>query len=849
MTRLRRPPLSWLGLAVLLFLAGGGVLAQTREQRVAIAALPELYRQWVEEVTVLISKAELASFLTLDKDYQRDAFIDRFWEVRDPYPDTARNELRERWEERVTFARQNFGDLKEDRARMLLLNGPPDGRLNARCSGTLWPLEIWFYEGSERVRDRFVLVFVQRGGLGPYRIWQPAEGLTALAQFAGQMTNAADIIGLIRNGCLNGDEIAGAIAYVARQGALGYMTLLSKLETPPPAPKGEWVATFATYSTDLPEGSSSFKAEVAISYPSRRQSRTVVQGLVTVATAEAGKAEIGDAAAYNFVLTGEVLRGRKLFDSFRYKFDFPAGAATGGVGDGARIPMIFERYLRPGAYTLILKLEDLNAHKFFRQQVDVEVPLLEATDLVLPPADEASARLLAEANAAIQSGENTLKIVESTGELQTGLVRFDTLTTGRKPASVVFSLNGKPILTKRSPPFSVELDLGTLPRAHLLRVASLDESGKELASDETRINAYPNRFALRFVEPKPGGKYSQSLRAEVVVELPEGDFVERVEMFLDETRVATLYQPPYTQAIVLPAGEPIAYVRAVAYLPDGNSTERVVFINTPEYLEEVEVDFVELFTTVVDGIGRPVDGLGEGDFRIFEDGVEQKVARFERVENLPVHVEIALDISASMEDKLETARQAALRFMETTIQPKDRAAVVTFNDRPTLVVKSTNDLSALAGGLAGLKAERGTALYDSLIFALYYLNGVKGQRAVLILSDGKDESSRFRFEDTIDYARRAGVAIYPIGVELGRGERDARKKLERFAEETGGAAFFIESIDELAVIYAQIQKELRSKYFLAYQSTNTSRDEKFRGVEVRIVKPGLEAKTIRGYYP
>jgi Ca-activated chloride channel family protein len=428
-------------------------------------------------------------------------------------------------------------------------------------------------------------------------------------------------------------------------------------------------------------------------------------------------------------------------------------------------------------------------------------------------------------------------------------VRFDTFVTGETPADIVFSLNGKPILTKKAPPWSVELDMGHLPRNHRLRVASRNARGEELASDEMPINANPNRFAVKLIEPRPGKSYAKSLRAEAEVETPEGEIVERVEFFLIEEKVATLFQPPFAQAIVLPPGDPIAYVRAVAYLPDGNSTERVVFVNAPENLEEVEIQFVELYTTVVDKANRPVQGLEQSDFKVYEEGAEQEIRRFEKVEDLPIYAGILLDTSASMEESLDKAQAAALKFIQDTVQKKDRAMVIPFNDRPVMTVKPTNDLSALAGGLAGLKAERGTALYDSLIFALYYFNGVRGQRAILLLSDGKDESSRFSFDDTLDYSRRAGVAIYPIGLGLERGERDTRRKLSRLAEETGGQSFFITSVDELPAIYAQIQRELRSKYLLAYQSNNPENAEKFRSVEVKVLKGGLEAKTIRGYYP
>jgi Ca-activated chloride channel homolog len=831
--------------------AAANAAVAARALQAAQAALPEIYRTWLDEVGLLMTKDERVAFLNLDKDYQRDSFMERFWDVRDPYPDTARNELRERWETRVSTARERYGDLKEDRSKMLLLNGPPAAAIIAKCTGTLWPLEAWFYDGSDKVREPFALLFIQRFGSGPYRLWFPGEGIQGLVQQGGIGFNTpdagGDLLTQVRSGCRNGDDVAAALSLILRQGFMAYASLLSKIEAPPVPPKSEWLATFASYSTDLPEGANPFRAEVTLNYPARRQSRTVVQGLVKVPLAEAGKAEIGGVASYNLLLTGEVLRGRKLFEAFRYKFDFPAAGLAPGE---TYLPMVFERFLRPGDYTIIIKLEDLNSHKFHRQAVTAVVPSVETPEPNPTALDPESSRLFAEANTTITSGENTLRILRPpAGDLLTGLVRFDTLTTGKKPYEVKFFLNGKPILAKRSPPYGVELDLGDLPRVHQLRVASLDPQGQELASDELRINTNPNRFAVRFVEPKTGRIYKQSVRAEVDVEVPEGEVVERVELFLNDTRVATLYQPPYTQALQLPPGDEISYLRAVAYLVDGNSTERVAFVNAPEILEQVEVSFVELFTTAIDKAGRPVPGLTQADFKIEEDGTPQELMRFEKVENLPVHVEVMLDLSASMEANLEDARQAALAFLEKAVTPKDRGAIVTFNDRPTLAVKLTSDPAALAAGLAGLKAERGTALYDSLVFGLYYLSAVKGQRAVLVLSDGNDESSKFSFDDTLDYARRTGIAVYTIGLGLGRGERDARKKLQRIADETGGQAFVIESIAELPSIYDQVLLELRSKYYLAYQSTNTAPAEKFRTVEVKVARSGVEAKTIRGYYP
>jgi VWFA-related protein len=458
---------------------------------------------------------------------------------------------------------------------------------------------------------------------------------------------------------------------------------------------------------------------------------------------------------------------------------------------------------------------------------------------------------LAEANAAIGSDEQTIRILPPPPGLLTGKARVEAVTTGNGIGRVSFELDGKPILAKSRPPYSVELNLGSQPRAHSLRALALAADGRKLASDEVQLNVGPHRFAVRLVEPQNGKTYQSSLRAEAQVEVPEGDRLDRVEFYLNDDKLATLYQPPFAQPILLPKGRDLTYLRAVAYLDDGNHTEDLVLVNAPEFTHQVDVQFVELYTSVVDGRGRPVDGLDKGDFTVFEDGQRQEVRRFERIEDVPIYAGILLDTSASMEEagKLDQAVKGALRFFQKVITPKDRAAVITFADQPNLAVRFTNQEQVLAGGLAGLTAAGNTTLYDSLIYSLYYFGGIKGKRALIILSDGKDEGSRYTFNDALEYARRSGVALYTVGINLSTQEADVRMKLSRLADETGGRFFFIETASELDGIYDKIQKELRSQYLLAYQSSKEGDPDKFRTVEVKLAKPGLEAKTLRGYYP
>ncbi|MDX1504003.1 MAG: VWA domain-containing protein, partial [Thermoanaerobaculia bacterium] len=829
-----------------------------RELKQAEEELPERYRVFLLETGLLMSEEERISFLSLDKDYQRDAFIERFWRARDPYPETPRNEFRERWQVRVEEVRATIGDFTDERAEVLLLNGIPDARIVIDCA-ELWPAEVFYYARAENVGHEVVLLFYQVGGMGRYRIWYPTDNYRQLLRFPSPPLGTESVIQQLTGTCgiEEGDALVAALSLARSMGVLGLQSIVAKMVERPQPPSGEWVATFNAYTTDLPEGAASFDAELAFDFPGRRKSRTVVQGILSVDTESVGRATLAGHESYNFQLTGEVLADGRLFDSFRYNYNIPSARVP-----GATLPLVFDRFLRPGAYQVVIKVEDLNSGAFYGESVEVEVPKVERA-LPATAADPETARVLAEANAAISSGDNTIQIVPPSGRYQTGLLRVDTLTTGRDVAEVHFSLDGSAPIIKRRPPFNVELDLGSLPRMRTLEVVAFDAEGNELARDRERLNAGSHRFEVRLVEPRRGVTYDRSLRAVAEVQVPEGESVERVEFYLNEELVAALYQPPWEHPIVLPEGNQVTYVRAVAVQPDGNFTEEAVFVNAPEYLEELDVQLVELYISVLDRQNRPVEGLSAEAFRVLEDGVEQTPVRFDKVTNLPIHAGVLLDVSASMAEEIDGSREellaliqttralperaapaaagesaptprpavdavfrrvdmaqvAALGFFQRAIRPQDRGTLVTFNDHPKLAAEFTNDVKRLAGGLAGLKAERGTALYDSVVFSLYYFNGIKGQRALIILSDGRDEHSQFSFEDTLEYARRAGVAIYSIGLSLRGKHGEAKRKLGKLAEETGGRAFFVDRAQELPGVYEEIERELRSRYSLAYQST------------------------------
>ncbi len=866
--RWRRPVGAALAVAALAVLAT--VPSPAKDKR--LGELTPEHQQWLEEAGPLISDEEREAFLELAEDYQRDAFIRRFWQARDTRPSTTLNEFKERYYARLEEARERFGGLEDGRGLIYVLNGEPASIEATDCGFMTWPLEFWRYSYSEVVGRGFHLIFYQPWDEGPFRIWRPAEGTGILIKNTRYAMDTFEDSMLIWCAEMydDVDYLLAIFRDVEHEGPEGVL----EAERPPAPADPEWLATFRAYSTDAAAGEP-LSARLEVAFPGRHRSRVVVEGVVLVAASETPPSEpalpeagahfpatgdgepaasaegisagaAGDAAEPTvaaFQITGEVLRGSELFESFRYRYDLPVVA-----GRSNELPLAFERYLRPGSYRLIVKVEDLGGGRVFREEREIEVPELDAVaatrpdeeslasdDLADQPADPASTEPLPAASIRLHSP----------GEIRSGYVRFDAQASGEAIRKVTFLLDGRAVLSKTRPPYSVELDLGPVPLAHTLRVNAYDEGGRRIATDEILINPGEHAFALRIVEPENGTSHRDRVRVRAEARVPEGERVEQVEIFVDERRAATLFQPPYVQTVELPGTGELAFIRAVASLADGNSTEDLVLLNVPGFTEAVEVRMVELYVTAVDGAGRAVRDLERGDLQVLEDGAAQELLRFERLDDLPIYAVLLVDTSASMLEQLEEVQRVARRFFEETLAPRDRAAIITFSERPRVVTKFTSDAGALGRGLAGLRAERGTALFDSLVFALYHFQGIRGQKALIVLSDGKDQRSERTFEEALDYARTADVTVYSIGLKVtGR----ARSQLVRLAEETGGRAFIAKTVDELGAFYEAIQRDLRSRYLLAYQAPDPGRPG-LRSIEVRTTRPGVEPRTRTGYLP
>src|SRR5215467_1425443 len=257
---------------------------------------------------------------------------------------------------------------------------------------------------------------------------------------------------------------------------------------------------------------------------------------------------------------------------------------------------------------------------------------------------------------------------------------------------------------------------------------------------------------------------------------------------------------------------------------------------------KVDVDLVMINVAVTDADNRPVTDLKIDNFQLFEDKVEQKVRYFSS-EAAPVSLGIIFDISHSMEKKLSFARDAAVKFLETGT-PEDEYFLVEFSSRAQIAEGFTSDITRLRDKLSLVPAQGNTALYDAVYLGLAQLKkGQNPKKALLLITDGEDNHSRYSRSDIREFVREADAQIYVI--DLGRA------LVGELAEMTGGHSYRA-SVADLADTCEKIALELKSQYVIGYESTNVNKDGKFRKVRVRVTPPEgmlkMSVRTRDGYY-
>jgi VWFA-related protein len=265
-----------------------------------------------------------------------------------------------------------------------------------------------------------------------------------------------------------------------------------------------------------------------------------------------------------------------------------------------------------------------------------------------------------------------------------------------------------------------------------------------------------------------------------------------------------------------------------------------------------DVRRVVLNATVVDNKGRLVTNLPQSAFKVYENGVEQKILLFRR-EDIPVSMALVIDNSGSMRDKRQRVESAAMALVKAS-NPQDEVMIVNFNDEAFEDVPFTSDLKKMEEGLTRIDARGGTAMRDAISMTIDRMKEAakKDKKVMLVITDGNDNLSTISLERLLQKAHESEILIYCIGLlsqEEKREARKAKRALDALATASGGAAYYPNDVVEVEKLAQQVAHEIRNQYVLVYSPSNQALDGSFR--QIKVIANGPNRPVVRtrsGYY-
>ena len=440
------------------------------------------------------------------------------------------------------------------------------------------------------------------------------------------------------------------------------------------------------------------------------------------------------------------------------------------------------------------------------------------------------------------------------GALLGGKVEVQTLIIDPLIVAVQFFVDGRLAGRAGKPPFSTHLQLAVPPREQTVEVRAWNTMGGFAGSDRITLNQIDRPFGVRIARIRGIQTGSlDSARVEAAISLPRTATLKRVEFHRGQERVRTVRDFGDQAAAGVPRtviveaemehGPADGFVRVIATLADGRSREDAEILQGADYRSEIDVQLVQLQLLATDREGNPVADLAPGDFEIREGGRRYPPQALLSARDVPLVLGLAIDSSDSMLRIWNEVTDVATNFLEATLAPDDRAFLVDFDDTVSLRQPLTDDKARLLLSIDGIIPFGGTAINDGILFSLLQYGREAGRRALVVVTDGADEHSRSRPEQSADYAAQLGLPIYFIeldptlaGTETKEGRvvadvsaalrrKKARKRLERISRQTGGRLFHVPLTSDdppwterIEAVFDRIEEDLRNQHVLTYYS-------------------------------
>lgn len=441
----------------------------------------------------------------------------------------------------------------------------------------------------------------------------------------------------------------------------------------------------------------------------------------------------------------------------------------------------------------------------------------------------------------------TVRITEKPDGLVSGILYVPVVA--QPPVErLALIINGTPFTQVSGRAMTAQVNVGFYIRRLRMRAVGYDAQGNVVGEDEMVVNDPRPPFRVRLHAPQTLPE-SGSATLEANVIHPDELSVSAVDFYVGEEKIASDASAPYSATLDTAKYPNSVYARVVARSSNGDEANDVVFFGEREH-ETIDVTVQQVPLSVSSG-RTP---LRIDELTLIDDAKARKIESLVAAADQPLNVILLIDYSESMLEELPVVKQAAKQFARVLLRPQDRLAVVGFNQRTFWLTGWTNDWNAVARAVDTVKPIGETHLYDSVIEMLYELQKRPGRHALVVLTDGVDQGSKFKLDHLVHYGRYAGVPVYPVVknktlsrlMRFGVGRLQARK-LDRLAEDTGATYFIIQSERELPAVYGRIANELRQQYQLVFYSDASAPDQ-WHPLRIES-RGGQNLRIPRGYFP
>jgi len=320
---------------------------------------------------------------------------------------------------------------------------------------------------------------------------------------------------------------------------------------------------------------------------------------------------------------------------------------------------------------------------------------------------------------------------------------------------------------------------------------------------------------IKIISPKPNDIIAGKTR--IIVEVPaEYDNIDKIEFYIDKKLVYVAISRPYAFTYDFGPVQIDHIIKILAYSKDHLIATDTIKTQSFKLQYLVNVKIIEVHASAFNKKKNPISNLTKEDFIVYDNDIQQEITHFQK-EKVPIELVFLIDKSLSMKNKLEKAKIFAKEFLKNLITPEDKVALIAFNDEIHLLKPFNSNLKEILESIDLLQAEGGTSLNDAIAYSLSLFTSEMKRKAIVVITDGKDESSHLNSYQMLKLCEKAGIPIFSIAQGEGLQTKELKEYLELISQKTGGITLSAKKIEDLKKSLKYIEDVIRAQYLLGYQ--------------------------------